>query len=287
MKKRNITLFTAIAAAAAFAPTAHAAIIAPLDGETVYRVIFKYSTAMPNTSTDIAVYNTLLDAEGDAELVSTWRAVASTPTVDARDNTSTTATDGLAASGDVPIYNTKGEFVWSGNAAMWNGQVTQQGTYNTPGDQSSGVAGGLILTMAGSSGVAHRRLAAKLDGNERRWYRKRWIRNGVSTGTARDECKPVAHEWRNMDEFRHGLERDRDEHVWPIRRDRCRRPRANLDESPGSQRIGSAATPPRISDRFQTDRQKIQAAPDVFRGGFFIATIPRHTYPPTDLSGLV
>ena len=153
MKKRNITLFTAIAAAAAFAPTAHAAIIAPLDGETVYRVIFKYSTAMPNTSTDIAVYNTLLDAEGDAELVSTWRAVASTPTVDARDNTSTTATDGLAASGDVPIYNTKGEFVWSGNAAIWNGTLTQQGTYNTPGDPNSGVDGGLILTMAGGAGL--------------------------------------------------------------------------------------------------------------------------------------
>jgi hypothetical protein len=148
--KKFITLFAIAGMVLALAPAAQAEVIAPLDGETVYRVIFKYSTVMPNTSTSIAFYNGLIDGEGDAEILSDWRAIASTPTVDAIDNTLTTATDGLAASGDVPIYNTKGVFVWAGNAAMWDGTTTPQGTLNVPGNPEAGGTG-FIWTLAGGN----------------------------------------------------------------------------------------------------------------------------------------
>jgi hypothetical protein len=156
--KKLITLFAVLGMVLALAPAAQAAVIAPLDGETVYRVIFKYSTVMPNTSTNIAFYNGLIDTEGDAEIVSDWRAIVSTGTGvnSAIENTGTTATDGLAASGDVPIYNIKGELVWAGNAAMWDGTTTPQGNFDStlnPGPTFPLGTTGLILNMAGGTAL--------------------------------------------------------------------------------------------------------------------------------------
>ena len=64
-------------------------------GDT-YRFIFASSTGIAATSTDIAVYNAFVQAKADASALGlssvTWKVMASTFTVAARDNTSTNGT---------------------------------------------------------------------------------------------------------------------------------------------------------------------------------------------------
>ena len=127
--KKLITLLAIAGLVLALAPAAQAAIITPVDGATVYRIAFKYSTGLAASSSSIDFYNGIVDAEGDTELASDWRVIASTSSIDAIVNTGTTATDGLAASGDVPIYNTLGQKLWDGNTEMWNGTTTPQLTH--------------------------------------------------------------------------------------------------------------------------------------------------------------
>ena len=56
-----------------------------------YRLAFLTSQTHNAVSPDIGVYNTFVDGLGDANvLVSDWRAIGSTSTVDASDNTRTT-----------------------------------------------------------------------------------------------------------------------------------------------------------------------------------------------------
>ena len=149
MKTKKKHVFMAVAGLVlVLAPTAQADLILPLDGATEYRIAFKYSTGLAATSTSIDFYNGLVDTEGDAEIVSDWRVIASTSSIDAIVNTGTTATDGLAASGDVPIYNTLGEKIWDGNTEMWDGTTTPQGA--------------IIFTLAGGhpggAGVDYQRV---------------------------------------------------------------------------------------------------------------------------------
>ena len=71
-----------------------------------YRLAFVTSTTRDATSTDIAVYNAFVTAAANtqAELLAlgtTWTAIASTFTVDARDNT---ATNPIEDGAGVPIY---------------------------------------------------------------------------------------------------------------------------------------------------------------------------------------
>jgi hypothetical protein len=137
--KKMISLLAVLGMVLALAPAVQATPVPPF-GPGSYRYVFKYSTVMSNSSTSIAFYNGLIDGEGDAEIDSDWRAIASTASTNAIDNTGTTATDGLASSGDVPIYNAKGERVWDGNAAMWDGTTTAQGAiiFTLAGGQPSG-----------------------------------------------------------------------------------------------------------------------------------------------------
>jgi len=106
MKKRNITLFTAIAAAVAFAPTAQAAAItAPTDGYVgLYRLAFVTSENIdpevlnPRSETDITAYDTYVTTVGDgvAELLALntdWQVLGSTVLVNIRVHTDTEATD--------------------------------------------------------------------------------------------------------------------------------------------------------------------------------------------------
>jgi hypothetical protein len=141
MKKRNITLFTAIAAAAAFASTAQAAtIVTPLDGYTGdYRIAFATSShQMADSSRTITDFNADVTAAAGliselAGLGSTWTAIASTPTVDARDNTGTNP-----SSTGVPIYTTTGLRIADDNADLWDGTIQNviwldDGTTPVPG----------------------------------------------------------------------------------------------------------------------------------------------------------
>jgi hypothetical protein len=133
MKKRNITLFTAIAAAVALAPAAQAEVIPPIDYDGPYRLAM-ITTSMADatfggaTSTDIADYNAFVTTAANlvpdlVDLETTWKCIGSTLTVDAKVNTGTyITTDGsYSAATDVPIYTTTGLRIALNNDALWGG----------------------------------------------------------------------------------------------------------------------------------------------------------------------
>ena len=135
MKKRNITLITAIAAAAAFAPAAQAAaIVTPLDGYTGdYRIAAIMS---PRTTVDannpISFYNGIVTTAAAAvtelnDLGTTWTAIGSTIAVDARDNTGTNPTISVG----IPIYTTDGVRIADDNADLWDGALASRLYYDT------------------------------------------------------------------------------------------------------------------------------------------------------------
>ena len=100
-----------------------------------FRLLFVSSNSRNADSADIADYNTHVQAraaddsgadaavEGIRAFSAKFRAVASTDTVDARDNTATTATTGASA----PIYWLSGEKVADGYADFYSGAWELQG----------------------------------------------------------------------------------------------------------------------------------------------------------------
>ena len=120
------------------AGTVSAAIVIPppdLNPGDQYRLAFVTSGTRDATSTDIADYNSFVNAQ--AALVSAtgfptsgWAAIASTESVDARDNTGTNPSGGAG----VPIYRVDGVRIADDYADLWDGgrlaanlSVTQQG----------------------------------------------------------------------------------------------------------------------------------------------------------------
>ena len=106
-----------------------------------YRLVFVTNTADTALSTDIANYNSFVTASANsdsalASLGTTWTALVSTVTVNARDNTNTNPT-----SIGVPIYNLAGQLVATSNADLWDGTIVnpiyydQHGAPPPPGDQ--------------------------------------------------------------------------------------------------------------------------------------------------------
>ena len=81
-----------------------------------YRLAFLTSETIDATSADINVYNTFVDDLGDQIIESDWRAIASTATVDARDNTGTNPDDFTG----VPIFLLDGNLLANNNAHLWN-----------------------------------------------------------------------------------------------------------------------------------------------------------------------
>ncbi len=125
MKKRNITLLTAIAAAAAFAPTAQAGITL-LDNYTgAYRIAFNTTGQYTAASSTITDYDALVEAEAagtsgaaiDISDITGWKVIGSTVAVNARVNTDTVGSGGA---NDVPIYNVNGVRIADGNTHLWN-----------------------------------------------------------------------------------------------------------------------------------------------------------------------
>jgi hypothetical protein len=100
-----------------------------------YRLAFVSNTAETANSTDIADYNAFVTgvANSDpllASLGTTWSAIVSTSTVDARDNTNTNP-----ASLGVPIYNLDGQLVATSNVDLWDGTIANAILYDQNGDQ--------------------------------------------------------------------------------------------------------------------------------------------------------
>ena len=135
MKKRNITLITAIAAAAAFASSAQAAaIVTPLDGYTGDYRIAAIMSPRPTADANnpISFYNGIVTTAAAAvteldDLSTTWTAIASTIAVDARDNTGTNPTISVG----IPIYTTDGVRIADDNADLWDGALASRLYYDT------------------------------------------------------------------------------------------------------------------------------------------------------------
>ena len=96
-----------------------------------YRLAFVTSTTRDATSSNIADYNSFVTSDANsvpalAALGTTWKAIASTATVAAEDNTSTNP----GASAGVPIYLLDGTLFASNNAALWAGASSTAPDFN-------------------------------------------------------------------------------------------------------------------------------------------------------------
>jgi hypothetical protein len=89
-----------------------------------YRLVFVTSGNFgEGPSNDIAAYNAFVDGFGETLIAGhDWRAIASTNTVDARDNTSTVP--GADDPDGIPIYRLDGLRVAASYAALWGTAVT-------------------------------------------------------------------------------------------------------------------------------------------------------------------
>ncbi|MBN2294721.1 MAG: PEP-CTERM sorting domain-containing protein [Pirellulales bacterium] len=145
-----ITAFIVIPIAASADPV----ITIPTDlnpGDT-YRLVFVTSTTRNALSSNIADYNAFVAGVASgvpklAALGTTWTAIASTSTVDARDNTDTNP-----SSAGVPIYRLDDTRIANDNGDLWDGgllaslSITEAGTPSSSnnawtGSGSDGVAG--------------------------------------------------------------------------------------------------------------------------------------------------
>jgi hypothetical protein len=105
--------------------SAHASLMDAIDALSPgdqYRVIFVTNETTTATSSDIGVYDAIAQANADAGSVTnpfglTWQALASTPSVDARDHTNTVPGTGALIS----IFNTDGQLLAPSYAGLWDG----------------------------------------------------------------------------------------------------------------------------------------------------------------------
>jgi hypothetical protein len=113
-----------------FLLTVHSAAAAPITVPTglnpgdQYRLAFVTTARRNATSPNIADYNAFVTNEANlvpelAALGTTWKAIASTQAVDARDNTNT---NNLLSTG-VPIYHLADALIAISNADLWNGSL--------------------------------------------------------------------------------------------------------------------------------------------------------------------
>ena len=131
------------------------------DGDT-YHLAFVTSTTTNATSTDIGYYDAFVQAAADAAGIGattgvTWYAIASTATVDAKDNAVVSA----------PVYNMSTnmlpELVAINASDMWNGDITSPILYTENReipDYSVYPPARFVWTGSGPSGVADRPLGS-------------------------------------------------------------------------------------------------------------------------------
>jgi hypothetical protein len=96
-----------------------------------YQLVFVTSGSRDSLSADINDYNAFVAAQATSSVSSvvqgaTWKAIMSTPTVNAVDNAPTYS--------DVPIYNTHGDRVANNSADLWDGSIRNPIQYNENGE---------------------------------------------------------------------------------------------------------------------------------------------------------
>ena len=155
MYKKYLPGFGALVAAVALLGTAvEAAIVTVPTGLSPgakYRLVFVTSTKRDATSSNIADYNAFVTSTAEAvpallALGTTWTAIGSTATVDARDNTGTNPS-GLG----VPVYILNGSKVANDNADLWDGSI--QDTVRIT--ELDGLWRDWVWTGSTSAGTAH------------------------------------------------------------------------------------------------------------------------------------
>lgn len=160
MTKQHRSLFRAALAsllALCFAQTTHAAPVTQPSGLSFgdpYRLVFVTNAIRTATSTNIADYNTFVSNAANAvpelsALGTTWKAIGSTATVDAKDNT---GTDNNVAVG-VPIYNTGGELIATNNADLWDGSIANGIAYDENGNTLVSGVDNRVWTGTGIAGT--------------------------------------------------------------------------------------------------------------------------------------
>ena len=151
-----------------------------------YRLAFVTSGTRNGASTDIADYNTFVtsQANSSAELVllgTTWTAIASTATVDARDNTNTnTGVDGTG----VPIYLLNDVRLVDDYVDLWDNSID---TFFEIDQFGNLVANAAVYTGTNSNGVGHATLPLGAFNNvlgETFKTGAGWVAAGVNTAPA-------------------------------------------------------------------------------------------------------
>ncbi len=149
-------------AIAAMAMTSNTALAAPITiptglnpGDT-YRIAFVTSTVRDATSTDIADYNAFVTAAANSQaslaaLGTIWTAIASTSTVNARDNTSTVPSSVVGGSTGVPIYLLNDTQLVGSYDALWSGTLGNSLSIDETGETTTG--SGLVWTGTTPAGL--------------------------------------------------------------------------------------------------------------------------------------
>ncbi|MEO1994911.1 MAG: hypothetical protein ABGZ17_06510, partial [Planctomycetaceae bacterium] len=111
-----------------------------------YRLVFVTSANLDATSSAIGDYNDFVDDYGDLAIASDWKAIASTASADARDNTETNP----SGSSGVPIYNLAGLRVADDFDDLWDASIQN----SIARDENGGYVNRYVWTGTQSDGTA-------------------------------------------------------------------------------------------------------------------------------------
>ena len=172
---------------------ADAAIIIPtgLNAGDSYHVVFTSSTKRDGTSSNIADYDTHVQAAADAAGIGasegiSWLAIASTSTVNATDHLASLFT----STSNTPIYNQHGDLVSTSFDSLWDLTLNSAVNYTEYGD----LTGTLVWT--GSNGVGEA-LSSRFMGDSGT--------NGVYVGYAGSAGMEWLNQTSDLAQFNHSL----------------------------------------------------------------------------------
>ncbi len=152
MRKAIVTLVAAlICLATCFAQADVVTIPTGLNPGDQYRLIFTSSSTTDATSTNIAAYNTFvtsvaLSVPQLAALSTTWTAIGSTDSINARDNTGTNPN----VSTGVPIYQLNNTRFVDNNTALWTDNIITPLTISETGAR---ISDGSVWTGTDTNGT--------------------------------------------------------------------------------------------------------------------------------------
>ncbi len=117
---------------------------------SLYRLAFVTNGASSAVSSVIADYNTFVTTQANQNatllgLNTTWLAIGSTSTVEARDNTNTNP----SVSAGLPIYRLDGSIIANDNADLWDGSIFNSVSLN----QNGAAMTGAVWTGTGTNGA--------------------------------------------------------------------------------------------------------------------------------------